>query len=655
MRTATGSQPGVRLESPQGWARGATRDAQARGGGSILWQAAEPRADRGARLVGAATVAVLASWSPPNLGATEAKLHFDQITVEDGLAFNWVTTILKDSRGFLWFGTSDGLDRYDGRAFRHYRGDPTDPAGLSSRLVAALFEDSHAHLWVGSAWAHAGVARYDREHDRFRRLPPESCGRDGRAFAEDRAGRVWIGNENGLARYEEDQDRCTPFPFNTPAVRLTAGPAVVAMQVDRKGRFWVGTVSGLWRFDTESGRYVRWPGSSEAADGARHRRGRRACTRTRRARSGSAPWAPGSSTGTPRRASCDATSRDPTIRRASATCVFVVSTGNGRGLVFVGTENGGLCILDTRTGKFTRHLPDIDDPHSLSAVSIWSLLVDDQDILWIGTYNGGVEPAVAARPALPSDRGTPRRSRRPARLGGARGPSRRPVGRDQRRRPEPLRAAGRVGSRTIATIPNDPQTIGSDAVLTLLEDSRGSMWLGGWDGGMGRIDPASGRVRRFRADPADPRSLPGNDVWRILELSTGELLVTTQTGSALFDRQHVDLPATLAALRPGRRDGRGARCDRGPERRSLGRRERPPADRAANRQDHHVPERHGEARGPGPRGPGPAHRQRRQRVDRQREGAQLHRGRDPEVAAAPDDRRRPAARQRDQPARRRGR
>jgi PAS domain S-box-containing protein len=487
------------------------------------------------RLACAAVAAALGVCATTPAHAAEPRLHFDRITVEDGLAFNWVTSILKDSRGFLWFGTSDGLDRYDGHAFRHYRGEPKDSEGLSSRLVAALFEDSRGRLWVGSAWAHAGVARYERASDRFRRLPSESCGRDGRAFAEDHAGRVWIGTENGLARYDEDRDACTRFPLNTAAALLTPGPAVVGLLADRKGWLWVGTVSGLWRFDTESGSYARWPGASDAAQAL-------AASEVAGfyqdpagalwiATLGAGLFQANPESGELRRFL--PRPDDPeSLSHLRVRCV----TGNGQGLVYVGTENGGLCILATKTGKFARYVPDIDDPHSLNAVSIWSLLLDDQGILWIGTYNGGVN--------LVSPLGQRFRLIE-ARRGGLSDPHVTAVLEDRRgdlwvgtnggglNRFE--RGTGRV--RYYRHDPHDPQTIGSDAILTLLEDSAGSIWLGGWDGGMGRLDPSSGHVRRFRADPADPRSLPGNDVWRILELTTGELLVTTQTGSALFDRR----------------------------------------------------------------------------------------------------------------------
>jgi PAS domain S-box-containing protein len=85
--------------------------------------------------------------------------------------------------------------------------------------------------------------------------------------------------------------------------------------------------------------------------------------------------------------------------------------------------------------------------------------------------------------------------------------------------------------------PRNPATLGSDAVFALFEDDSGAIWLGGWDSGLCRLDPASGRVTRFRHDPKDPTSIVNDNIWRILQLRTGELLVTTHFGADLLDRR----------------------------------------------------------------------------------------------------------------------
>ena len=101
---------------------------------------------------------VPASHPPPNL-------RFDRITREDGLSSNTVRCILQDSLGFMWIGTQDGLNRYDGNSFTVYRYDPDDPFSLRDDFIESMYEDRSGVLWIGTqaGW----LERYDRENDRF--------------------------------------------------------------------------------------------------------------------------------------------------------------------------------------------------------------------------------------------------------------------------------------------------------------------------------------------------------------------------------------------------------------------------------------------------------------------------------------------------------
>lgn len=147
-------------------------------------------------------------------------IKFGRLTAEDGLSNIQVRGITHDSLGFMWFGTANGLNRYDGSSIKVYRNDPDDPHSLSHNVVRALFTDRSGVFWV-STWG-GGLNQYDSEKDAFIRYkynpddPHSLSSNSVQATYEDRAGVIWVGTDGGLnklnreskqfARYQHDPD-----------------------------------------------------------------------------------------------------------------------------------------------------------------------------------------------------------------------------------------------------------------------------------------------------------------------------------------------------------------------------------------------------------------------------------------------------------------
>ncbi len=110
------------------------------------------------------------------VSAENAAIRFEQLSLDEGLSQVTILAIHEDSRGHLWFGTEDGLNRYDGTSFTVYRHDPSDPSSLPADYVRAIAEDSAGRLWLGTEGG--GVARWDPVSDRFVRYRDD---RDGAA------------------------------------------------------------------------------------------------------------------------------------------------------------------------------------------------------------------------------------------------------------------------------------------------------------------------------------------------------------------------------------------------------------------------------------------------------------------------------------------
>lgn len=227
-------------------------------------------------------------------------LAFDHITTNDGLSQNYVECILQDSKGFLWFGTRDGLNRYDGYDFKVFSYNAADTTSISANVIHAIYEDSHGNIWIGTF--DGGLNQYDRTTDRFVQYQhdakdPHSLSHNYvRAIHEDQLGRLWIGTPHGLNRFDPKSKRFTRFFYkpDDPAYgsyneirkifeagdgNLWLGTAhrpggllffdpvtesftafeidpnrdntITALHMDRRGNLWVGAFSGLFRMDPQ--------------------------------------------------------------------------------------------------------------------------------------------------------------------------------------------------------------------------------------------------------------------------------------------------------------------------------------------------------------------------------------------------------------------
>jgi ligand-binding sensor domain-containing protein len=100
--------------------------------------------------------------------AIEPLVRFERLSVEDGLSQNSISAIEQGGRGFMWFGTYDGLNRYDGYQFKHFSHDPNDNQSLSNNIVRVIYTDSDNRLWIGTRnW----LNRMDRQSGQFTRYP----------------------------------------------------------------------------------------------------------------------------------------------------------------------------------------------------------------------------------------------------------------------------------------------------------------------------------------------------------------------------------------------------------------------------------------------------------------------------------------------------
>ncbi len=187
-------------------------------------------------------------WQIPASALSNEAGQFERVGETDGLSHNSVFAILQDRQGFLWIGTADGLNRFDGRKFAVLRHDPADPNSLVSSVVQALLEDQSGNFWVGTA---LGLDLYDRGSGRFIHMildRPDAPQRrpDVRVLFEDSFGRIWVGLKNGVLVREPGDDRFKLFRHNPLDSSSLAEGSSVSIQQDKEGGVWVQTVE--WGF-----------------------------------------------------------------------------------------------------------------------------------------------------------------------------------------------------------------------------------------------------------------------------------------------------------------------------------------------------------------------------------------------------------------------
>lgn len=496
-----------------------------------------------ASLLGQAQRAVAAAIATPTV-------QFKRLGVEEGLSSNWVLAILRDRRGFLWVGTQNGLDRYDGQKIVNYHHVPSDAHSIPSAVAGVLYEDSRGRLWVGSRWASQGMARYDRDRDRFERLPQGPGGlSDPRvnAIVEAPGGRLWVGTAKGVDLVDVDNGHFENYGLAPLDDGKTPPRLTTALLVDHRGTLWVGTSEGLYLLNQESKRCVPWrgPDRPNALDGHR--------VEALLEDEAGTLWI---ATMTGGLFAIEDGGRN--LRQYLPRAGEPASLGHMRtrslaldqqGRLWVGTENGGLDMLDRRTGRFEHHRPNPFTPGALGSASIYTLLADRQGILWIGTYDDGLNtfsPLEQRFGLVTASDGGLRDPRVSAFLEDREGNLW--IGTDGGGL---CRIDARTGQYTYLTSePDNPATLGSNSILTMAEAGDGALWAGGWGGGLSRLDPRTGKVTRFRHQAGQPSSIVSNDIWRVHRVQSGELVVATQRGTDLFDLQS-GRASRLGARTPG--------------------------------------------------------------------------------------------------------
>lgn len=363
--------------------------------------------------------------------------YFRHYQVENGLSNNTVFCSLQDSKGFMWFGTKDGVNRFDGINFKVFRPDPADPHSLGNNFVYCIQEDARGVLWIGTR---EGLYRYNAPTESFSYVP-NSRFSDTRDIASDNKGNLWFIVGMKLFRYNEQTD-------SIPELINKGDSWISAICVSAQGQLWAATDKGQLQsydaqyqpnatyslfdqsrpspshwiediFDTGQG-YILIGTSNQGIK----------CFDTRQH-----------------------TYKDILTYNADKTEVYGRDFAHyGGDEYWIATESG-VYIYNLKQGTYTNLRKKFNDPYSISDNAVYSLCRDKEGGIWAGTYFGGVNYYPHQYSSF------------------------------QKFYPD-----------------NTGHSISGNAVREVCADQLGNLWIGTEDGGLNKLQQSSGKITHYLPD-----------------------------------------------------------------------------------------------------------------------------------------------------------
>ncbi len=465
-------------------------------------------------------------------------ISFSHIDVNNGLSDNRVTCIFRDSRGFIWFGTANGLNRFDGYKFEVFRSSSADSNSVADNAINCIAEDGNGSLWIGTR---NGISVIDGETFNFRKVQlvsryPSECSDINyiTAISSDNNGNILVGTNDGL--FFQDIDKSTSDHILIEDSNCASDiNNITAIIPATQGSYWIGTENGFLL------KYSPYTNSFEKFDPLRSRgESRGPISRLFADRSGklwvadnnglsifdtdSKTWSTGFPDNTGSlfsESQISGISQDidgniwvstdgrgifilrlpdysminitqmPYASGALSSNGIVSLYSDGSGNVWAGNSKKGVDFYRKNVRKFRLYRNYPGNLNSLSSNDVNCIMADSQGNLWVGTNGGGLNKY--------------------------------------------NRKTGRFTCYN--NKPGSQNSLSSNIVVSVYEDSEGKIWIGTYLGGLNCLDPATGRIKVYRHNASDTSSVSDDRIYDICEDSKKNLWIATLTsGLDKFDR-----------------------------------------------------------------------------------------------------------------------
>ncbi|WP_423149304.1 two-component regulator propeller domain-containing protein [Rubrolithibacter danxiaensis] len=417
----------------------------------------------------------------PARAFSQNKLSFKHLTTENGLSQSLVHCILKDKQGFMWFGTQDGLNKYDGYKFTIYRHNPKDNRSLRNNNIESILEDSSGNLWIGTNGG--GLSLYDRQTDSFHHYLQDSpLGENIFTMLQDKDGDLWLGTYTGLIKFNPATKKLLSFRHSKADPYSISSDVINSLFKDSKGNLWIGTNNGLNCYNGKTKKFIHYQ-------------------------------------------------HDKNNPKSIGSSVIRNVIEDSKGNLWIGTMNGGLNFFNVKTGSFIRYTFDYNNPKSISDNTVFALIHGSDGKIWAGTENGlnlfdPVKKTFHVYKNNPSDQSTINNN------------SINSLYRDDKGILWIGTYAGGINvyNKNFSSFVSykqdllDEYSLSGNIVTSFAEDEKNNVWIGTDGGGLNYFDRKNNKFIHYINDRLNPNSLSHNSVLAVIKDRDNNIIAGTYEG-----------------------------------------------------------------------------------------------------------------------------
>ena len=469
---------------------------------------------------------------------SQNQVRFNHLNVEDGLSQSVVTCIFQDNDGFMWFGTQDGLNRYDGYKFKVFRNNPQDPNSLHDNFIFSIYQEDNGTLYVETQQGF--FQYYDPLSESFSIVNKDSvdlfkCRYSSiTAMHLDPIGVIWTGGGSrttGLIRQDKKTGEITTFKHDSLDNSSLSSDRVYSIFRDQDGKLWVGTFNGLDILNEKTGKFTHFKNITDNqnqlssnwiwsiyqdSEGIMWLGTKDGGLNKFDPKSKTVKYYKNNST-------------DPSS--ISNNYIFSIYEDRG-GVLWIGTNAGGINYFSPSKLVFEHYQHDPENSNTLSSDEVLSALVDKNGTYWIGTRNGGLNKFDFKKKVFNtltynlSNKNTVSSNSIQTLYQGS----------------DDMIWIGTPGNGLDAYDPNSGKfthyvsdkssqnSLSDNRIYNLLEDKNGILWIGTYGGGLNRLNPKTGEIKSYKFDKNDSKTISSDATWSLSEDDKGNLWIGTFGG-----------------------------------------------------------------------------------------------------------------------------